>query len=547
MLITCRRGLAAGAVVCILIAGIFTSRPAVGQFSGSYAPDRISRGAAINLFASWNGNSGIDGFLVTMPQGWKLESAAVLKNAFRSLPHSLRPLDDGRYEVRLETALETPAELVLGVKSSNSLGSERVEVTPFVATSGRRQLLEPDQLFFTVHEEPEHVDPENRVLSFAASEARPLVFRRTAVPSLDLERGFAVSLWLKSTDLNQVIASTWDGDENHGYPIELVIDAAGRLRCFRGRPGEHQSMGSKLPIADGVWHRILVTNRPDAGWMRLQVDGRTVDSLYSASPLRISMDLPLAVGGRVPAKNAYFDGMKPFSGYIDAVHVAPVGPRGGSRNEQLELDLDNHLPEDLLSEPARGVRLIRSDLSFRRPIDHFRANAEGGSVTLRWRARDFQSKEFVVERSRDGRVFDIVHRAPALDRAGEYEYRDTDAGEGVAFYRLRQIFAGGAERVSSTIKVGMGEEQPERITLVGNFPNPFNNLTTISYVVKEQTHVRLSVWDLSGQSISQLVDRVQTPGFYDVQFDAGDLPSGTYFVRLQGPGGTKSHKMILMK
>lgn len=550
MLTACRRGVAVGAFACILTAGIFTVPSALGQFSGSHVPDKISRGESANLFASWGGNAAIDGFVVELPSGWQLESAALLKNAFRLVPVTVRSAGDGRYEVTLESRLDAAGEIVIRVRGGEAYGSDHVTVTPFVisAASGRRQALHADHLSLIVNPNGGYVDPENRVASFAEVDARPLVFRPERMPSLDLSRGFSASFWMKSTELNQVVFSTWNGDENRVYPIEVVVGPAGRLRCFRGRPGEHQSMGSKKPIADGMWHRIVVTNEPDAGWMRLQIDGRTVDSLFSATPLEIAMELPLAVGGRVPGSDEYFDGMKPFSGFLDEVHVQQFPSKGVKRRTApLEIDFSRPVPGGLLVAPVRGVRLIKSDLSFGRPVDDFRASHQGGAVLLRWQAHDAESVEFVVERSRDGHRFEEVHQVRASSQSRTYEFSDSDAGEGVAFYRLRQSFAGGAERVSSTIKVGMGEEQPDRVTLVGNFPNPFNNTTTITYKVNEQTHVEMSVWDVSGQPVRHLVDRTVAPGIYEVQFNADELPSGTYFVRMHGEGGTKSHKMILMK
>ena len=83
--------------------------------------------------------------------------------------------------------------------------------------------------------------------------------------------------------------------------------------------------------------------------------------------------------------------------------------------------------------------------------------------------------------------------------------------------------------------------------LVGNFPNPFNPATTITYEVHQTSPVRVSVWDLSGQQVTVLVDRIQAPGAYQVRFEGGDLPSGTYFVRLENQRGTQTHKMVLMK
>lgn len=549
MLTTCR-GMAAGRAACILIAVIFTAWPALGQFTGAHVPEKLTRGESANLFATWASGVAVDGFVIQIPPGCEMDAAAVLKNAFHALPVTLSALDIGRYEVRLAESLEREGELVFQLRACEGFGDERVVITPFrlSGASGRREALDADRITLTIRHEEAYADPENRVLSFADSDGRPLPFQTHVVPSLDLSRGFVASFWMKSTGLNEVIFSTWDGDENHGYPVELIVGPAGRLRYFRGRPGMHQSLGSNKPISDGEWHHVSVMNEPEAGWMRLQVDGQTIDSLYSATPSQITMDRPPVLGGRIPGPNASFDGMRPFSGFIDAFHILHTPGKGASVADPLELEFDHILPEDLFSEQPEGVRLVRSNLSFHPNVDGFSATLEGDAVLLRWHARPSEAVEFLVERSRDGRQFQVIQHIPTAMQSGEYQFRDGHPGEGVAYYRLRQVFTGGGERLSSTIKIGMGGgEEARRITLVGNFPNPFNNTTTISYVVKEQAHVGLSVWDVSGQVIRQLEDRTQPPGFYEVQFDADDLPSGTYFVRLHSDGRTKSHKMILMK
>jgi len=129
-----------------------------------------------------------------------------------------------------------------------------------------------------------------------------------------------------------------------------------------------------------------------------------------------------------------------------------------------------------------------------------------------------------------------------------FEFRDADVATQVVFYRIRQRFKNGTERLSGAIKMGLGRDKEEDAFLVGNFPNPFNPTTTIVYKVRKAQHVRISVWDLSGQQVTVLVDEVHQPGNFEVGFEGNDLPSGTYFVQLQSSKGPmQTHKMILMK
>jgi hypothetical protein len=55
------------------------------------------------------------------------------------------------------------------------------------------------------------------------------------------------------------------------------------------------------------------------------------------------------------------------------------------------------------------------------------------------------------------------------------------------------------------------------------------------------------IYDVAGKLIERLVDRGQGPGDYSVIWDAGTLPSGVYFYRLQTGGAIKTRKLILLK
>jgi len=84
-------------------------------------------------------------------------------------------------------------------------------------------------------------------------------------------------------------------------------------------------------------------------------------------------------------------------------------------------------------------------------------------------------------------------------------------------------------------------------TLEQNYPNPFNPSTTISYTLREGTRVLLRVFNMYGQEIRKLADRIMPAGAYTVLFDAGDLPSGTYLYRLEADGRQITRTMTLMK
>lgn len=88
---------------------------------------------------------------------------------------------------------------------------------------------------------------------------------------------------------------------------------------------------------------------------------------------------------------------------------------------------------------------------------------------------------------------------------------------------------------------------PKQLTLHANYPNPFNPITTIRYEVAETSPVELSVFDTWGRQVALLVAREHAPGAYTQSFDATELPSGTYFYRLQANGKSVTRALTLLK
>jgi len=79
-------------------------------------------------------------------------------------------------------------------------------------------------------------------------------------------------------------------------------------------------------------------------------------------------------------------------------------------------------------------------------------------------------------------------------------------------------------------------------------PNPFNPSTTLNYQLPIDSNVELAVNDVMGREIAKLVNEYQNAGNHEVIFDAKDLVSGVYFVRLTvNSGQSMVRKMVLMK
>ncbi len=95
---------------------------------------------------------------------------------------------------------------------------------------------------------------------------------------------------------------------------------------------------------------------------------------------------------------------------------------------------------------------------------------------------------------------------------------------------------------------------PKDFSLEQNYPNPFNPTTVIRYQLPLESRVTLKIYDLLGREVKTLVDRIQGPGYESVEWNAGAVASGVYFLRLQATGANdparsfiQMRKLVLLR
>jgi hypothetical protein len=88
---------------------------------------------------------------------------------------------------------------------------------------------------------------------------------------------------------------------------------------------------------------------------------------------------------------------------------------------------------------------------------------------------------------------------------------------------------------------------PDEYSLSQNYPNPFNPTTMISYSVKEEGNVRISVFDIIGREIAVLVNEKKKAGWYTVPFDGANHTSGIYFYRIDVNEFSSVKKMVYLR
>jgi hypothetical protein len=105
----------------------------------------------------------------------------------------------------------------------------------------------------------------------------------------------------------------------------------------------------------------------------------------------------------------------------------------------------------------------------------------------------------------------------------------------------------GCNRLDFLTGMSGENEVPTVFKLYNNYPNPFNPSTMIKYDVPQNTFVKLSVYDILGQLVTNLVNQDMTAGRYEIVWDAKNYASGTYIYKFETSNFTDVKKMILIK
>jgi hypothetical protein len=102
-------------------------------------------------------------------------------------------------------------------------------------------------------------------------------------------------------------------------------------------------------------------------------------------------------------------------------------------------------------------------------------------------------------------------------------------------------------KIFTVTKVRQEKSIPKTFALFQNFPNPFNPTTIINYQLPSNSHVSLKIYDVLGREVATLVNEQQGAGYYGVNFDAGNLPSGVYFYRISAGKFVSVKKLVVVK
>ena len=97
-----------------------------------------------------------------------------------------------------------------------------------------------------------------------------------------------------------------------------------------------------------------------------------------------------------------------------------------------------------------------------------------------------------------------------------------------------------------------GDQTPEVYALHQNYPNPFNPVTNLSYDLLDGTMVNITIYDIMGRIVNNLVNVHHSSGYKSVQWNATNnqgepVSAGVYLYKIQAGDFVDTKKMILLK
>ncbi|NQV49598.1 MAG: T9SS type A sorting domain-containing protein [Candidatus Marinimicrobia bacterium] len=231
---------------------------------------------------------------------------------------------------------------------------------------------------------------------------------------------------------------------------------------------------------------------------------------------------------------------------------------------------DNYWDADQTTLVNSGYPILSwqtgADNSLPVELSLFTATRKDNSMLLNWITEsEIENLGFILERSENsGPWQEIASYKDNPNLAGqgsvsyrtEYSYTDANIINGIEYnYRLADVSYEGEVKyhtLSSKVEDANHTLLPAEMRVHQNYPNPFNPSTMISWELGASNRVELSVYDVSGRLIRELVNSRQTAGYHETLWDGSDaegqlVPAGLYFYRVSSAQQTQTQKMLLLK
>ncbi len=175
------------------------------------------------------------------------------------------------------------------------------------------------------------------------------------------------------------------------------------------------------------------------------------------------------------------------------------------------------------------------------------------SIRINWADSSDNESLFMIDRSLDGgSTWAFRDSVPA----NTIEYTDLGLTPNTEYcYRVYATNCMSSSAYSNvtcatTTMTGInlsGLEIPKDFGLYQNYPNPFNPVTNIKFDIPKSSFVKITIFDVTGRKVTDLVNRELQPGAYTADWNASSYASGIYFYRIEAGEYVNEMKMVLLK
>ncbi len=181
----------------------------------------------------------------------------------------------------------------------------------------------------------------------------------------------------------------------------------------------------------------------------------------------------------------------------------------------------------------------------------FSGRFENKIFFLSWvTASELNNYGFVIEHSSNNFDWHEIGFVPGKGTSTEinqYYFKDYNIKYGKQFYRLKQIDYDGIYSYSNVIEI-ISDIENKSFQFYNGYPNPFNSSTIISYHVANQSLVNISLFNLLGEKVIEIINEEKPAGYHREIFPSASLPSGIYFIKMTTNSGFNAvNKITIIK
>ena len=176
----------------------------------------------------------------------------------------------------------------------------------------------------------------------------------------------------------------------------------------------------------------------------------------------------------------------------------------------------------------------------------FTALKKEAVTVLNWSTTsETNSDQYNIERSLDGQQFETIGKVKAAGNStavSYYTFEDKEISDGIVYYRIKQIDFNGAFKYSLIIHI----ENTSKGFLASNFPNPFDEFTTINFELEYDGPVEIVLYSMQGLKAAEVFNGTLKKGTQSIELDARthNLAEGKYICKIVSADKTYSLNLI---